>query len=101
MQSNDVDPSALPFAVQAPLAFPPWNFGPLGLWDKKCPQAARTSFADDPTLRKPNAQEMWVGVMSSGLRKQLEGAIFPFQVESPEDTHECTPLRIVPSRSSA
>jgi len=35
------------------------NFGPGGLWAKKCPHAARTSFADDPTLRKPNAQEMY------------------------------------------
>jgi len=56
------------------------NFGPWGTFadESYAPQAER-------------ARNVGVGVMSSGLCKQLEGAIFPFQVESPEDTHECMP----------
>ena len=57
MQSNDVDPSALPFAVQVPLAFPPFIFPPpsvmdhLLLPDSKAPFFCRRLYG---VSRRPN-----------------------------------------------
>ena len=48
MQSKDVDPSALPFAVQVPLAFPPFIFPLPSVIDHLLLPDSKAPFFDVP-----------------------------------------------------